>query len=94
MGLYTAHVTLSHTRVPEQRVMKVNLSEGDRVVFEDDSSVLANESILMRGLVVRSRGNQLSVRFHSAGLRSGTLLLRYQGIPPPSHGTGGLKLGH
>ncbi|CAL9684647.1 unnamed protein product [Knipowitschia caucasica] len=58
--------------------MKVNLSEGDRVVFEDDSSVLANESILMRGLVVRSRGNQLSVRFHSAGLRSGTLLLRYQ----------------
>lgn len=65
------------------QVMNVNISEGDRVVFEDvgrrENSMLANESILMRGLVVRSHSNQLAIRFHSSRPDSGMVLLRYQG---------------
>lgn len=63
--------------------MNVNLSEGDRVVFEDvghgENTMLANESILMRGLVVRSHSNQISIRFHSQRAQVGSVLLRYQG---------------
>ncbi|XP_054456055.1 seizure protein 6 homolog [Anoplopoma fimbria] len=66
----------------EVQVMNVNLSEGDKVVFEDvghgENTMLANESILMRGLVVRSYSNQISIRFHSQRSRVGSVLLRYQ----------------
>lgn len=61
----------------------MNLSEGDKVVFEDvghgENTMLANESILMRGLVVRSHSNQISIRFHSQRSQVGSVLLRYQG---------------
>ncbi|KAJ4935796.1 hypothetical protein JOQ06_017323, partial [Pogonophryne albipinna] len=64
------------------KVMNVNLSEGDKVVFEDvgqrENSMLANESILMRGLVIRSHSNQISIRFHSQMPQVGSALLRYQ----------------
>ncbi|CAB1412748.1 unnamed protein product, partial [Pleuronectes platessa] len=63
-------------------VMNVNLSEGDKVVLEDvgygENTMLANESILMRGLVVRSHSNQISIRFHSQSSQAGSVLLRYQ----------------
>lgn len=66
----------------EVQVMNVNLSEGDKVVFEDvghrENTMLANETILMRGLVVRSHSNQISIRFHSSKPESGAVLLRYQ----------------
>jgi len=65
------------------QVLNVNLSEGDMVVFEDvghgENTMLANESILMRGLVVRSHSNQISIRFHNQRSRVGSVLLRYQG---------------
>ncbi|XP_034460164.1 seizure protein 6 homolog isoform X1 [Hippoglossus hippoglossus] len=66
----------------EVQVMNVNLSEGDKVVLEDvgygENTMLANESILMRGLVVRSHSNQISIRFHSQRSQAGSVLLRYQ----------------
>ncbi|XP_017550344.1 seizure protein 6 isoform X1 [Pygocentrus nattereri] len=66
----------------EIQVMNVSLAEGDSVRFEDlggrQPSVLANESILMKGLVVRSYSNQISIHFHSQQLRPGSFLLRYQ----------------
>ncbi|XP_068601887.1 seizure protein 6 homolog [Brachionichthys hirsutus] len=66
----------------EVQVMKVNLSEGDMVAFEDvghgENTMLANESILMRGLVIRSHSNQISIHFHSRTPRLGAVLLRYQ----------------
>uniref|UniRef100_A0A3B4V964 Seizure related 6 homolog n=1 Tax=Seriola dumerili TaxID=41447 RepID=A0A3B4V964_SERDU len=66
----------------EVQVMNVNLSEGDKVVFEDvghgENTMLANESILMRGLVVRSHSNQISIRLHSPRSQAGSVLLRYQ----------------
>ncbi|XP_062242500.1 seizure protein 6-like isoform X1 [Platichthys flesus] len=66
----------------EVQVMNVNLSEGDKVVLEDvgygENTMLANESILMRGLVVRSHSNQISIRFHSQSSQAGSVLLRYQ----------------
>lgn len=65
------------------QVMNVSLAEGDTVRFEDlggrEPSVLANESILMRGLVVRSWSNQISIHFHSQQPKPGSFLLRYQG---------------
>ncbi|XP_045928846.1 seizure protein 6 homolog [Micropterus dolomieu] len=66
----------------EVQVMNVNLSDGDKVVFEDvghgENTMLANESILIRGLVVRSHSNQISIRFHSQRSQGGSVLLRYQ----------------
>ncbi|XP_069022613.1 seizure protein 6 [Embiotoca jacksoni] len=66
----------------EVQVMSVNLSEGDKVVFEDvghgENTMLANESILMRGLVVRSHSNQISIHFHSQRSQAASVLLRYQ----------------
>lgn len=63
--------------------MNVNLLEGDKVTFEDvghqENAMLANESILMRGLVVRSHSNQISVHLHSQRPRMGSILLNYQG---------------
>lgn len=66
----------------EVQVMNVNLLEGDKVMFEDvghrENSMLANESILMRGLVVRSHSNQISIHLHSQRPRMGSVLLHYQ----------------
>lgn len=63
--------------------MNVSLAEGDSVRFEDlggrEPLVLANESILMKGLVVRSYSNQISVHFHSRRPCHGSFLLLYQG---------------
>ncbi|XP_027003611.1 seizure protein 6 homolog isoform X1 [Tachysurus fulvidraco] len=66
----------------EIQVINVSLAEGDSVRFEDlgghEPSVLANESILMKGLVVRSYSNQISVHFHSRRPCHGSFLLLYQ----------------
>ncbi|KAA0702007.1 Seizure protein 6 -like protein [Triplophysa tibetana] len=66
----------------EIQVMNVSLVEGDVVRFEDlggrEPSVLANESILLKGLVVRSWSNQISIQFRSQQPHSSFLLLRYQ----------------
>ncbi|KAF3692524.1 Seizure protein 6 [Channa argus] len=74
----------------EVQVMNVDLFEDDKVVFEDlgheENNMLANESILIRGLVVRSHSNQISIRFHSPRSQTGSVMLRYQVEPgePPS----------
>ncbi|KAG7282464.1 LOW QUALITY PROTEIN: hypothetical protein CRUP_000460, partial [Coryphaenoides rupestris] len=58
--------------------------QGEVLSLEDTGgpgpSLLANESVLMRGLVVRSHSNQISIRFRGdrGQGRSGSLLLRYQ----------------
>ncbi|XP_036392253.1 seizure protein 6 homolog [Megalops cyprinoides] len=66
----------------EIQVLNISLSEGETVTLEDlgsrEPSVVANESILMKGLVVRSRSNQIAVRFQSKQPRPGSFLLRYQ----------------
>ncbi|XP_028321319.1 seizure protein 6 homolog isoform X2 [Gouania willdenowi] len=66
----------------EVQVMKTNLSEGEKVVFEDvvpgDNVMLANDSILNSGRVVRSHSNQIVIRIHGARLQAALLLLRYQ----------------
>ncbi|XP_076832852.1 seizure protein 6 homolog isoform X2 [Brachyhypopomus gauderio] len=66
----------------EIQVMNVSLAEGDTVRFEDvggpEPSVLANESILIKGLVMRSYSNQISVHFRSRHTQPGSFLLRYQ----------------
>uniref|UniRef100_A0A7N6AF09 Seizure related 6 homolog a n=1 Tax=Anabas testudineus TaxID=64144 RepID=A0A7N6AF09_ANATE len=56
---------------------------GEQVTVEDTGGrepfILANESVLMRGLVLRSWSNQISIRFHSDQQHnSGFLLLHYQ----------------
>lgn len=60
------------------------MSEGKQVTVEDtggrEAFVLANESVLIRGLVLRSRSNQISIRFRSDQQHnSGVLQLHYQG---------------
>uniref|UniRef100_A0A8C9TTM4 Seizure related 6 homolog n=1 Tax=Scleropages formosus TaxID=113540 RepID=A0A8C9TTM4_SCLFO len=67
----------------ELQVLNVSLSEGEMVTLEDlggrGPSLLANESILMKGLVVRSWSNHVTIRFQSEQqLRPGFFLLRYQ----------------
>ncbi|XP_041851043.1 seizure protein 6-like [Melanotaenia boesemani] len=66
----------------EVQVMNVNLSESEKVVFEDmihgENNMLANESILMKGLVLRSHSNQISIHVHSLRSQTRSLLLRYQ----------------
>jgi len=63
--------------------MQVNLSESDHVTFEDAGAagdvVLANGSILTKGLVVRSRSNQFTIQLSSQTPGSGSLRLQYQG---------------
>uniref|UniRef100_A0A6Q2XMB1 Seizure related 6 homolog b n=1 Tax=Esox lucius TaxID=8010 RepID=A0A6Q2XMB1_ESOLU len=65
------------------QVINVSLWEGEQMRFKDlgggEPSVLANESILMKGLVVRSRSNQIAIHFHSQQQsQPGSFLLRYQ----------------
>ncbi|XP_066551435.1 seizure protein 6 homolog [Amia ocellicauda] len=67
----------------EIQVLNVSLADGETVTLEDlggrEPSVLANESILMKGLVVRSWSNQIAIRFQSEQQpRPGSFLLRYQ----------------
>ncbi|XP_054612122.1 seizure protein 6-like [Dunckerocampus dactyliophorus] len=67
----------------EVQVLNASMSEGEQVTVEDtggrEAFLLANESVLMRGLVLRSRSNQISVRFRSDQQRnSGALRLHYQ----------------
>ncbi|KAF7668964.1 hypothetical protein LDENG_00274650 [Lucifuga dentata] len=68
----------------EVQVLNVSVLDGEQVTVEDtggrESSILANESVLMRGLVLRSWSNQISIRFHSDHqINSGFLMLHYQG---------------
>lgn len=71
------------TSVVSLQVMNADLLEGDKVAFQDsghnENAVLANETILMRGLVVRSRSNKISVRLYSRRPQPGSILLRFQG---------------
>lgn len=58
--------------------------EEEQVTVEDtggqETFILANESVLMRGLVLRSWSNQITIRFRSdQGSNSGFVRLRYQG---------------
>ncbi|XP_056138840.1 seizure protein 6 homolog [Lampris incognitus] len=66
----------------EIQVKKVNLSEGDRVMFADlgggGKTMLANESILIRGLVVRSYSNQITVHYKSHSPVGSSVLLHFQ----------------
>ncbi|XP_068187383.1 seizure protein 6-like isoform X2 [Antennarius striatus] len=67
----------------EVQVLNVSVMEGEHVTVEDTGGrepfILANESVLMRGLVLRSWSNQISIRFHSDQQQnSGFLLLQYQ----------------
>uniref|UniRef100_A0A3Q1IAC8 Seizure related 6 homolog a n=1 Tax=Anabas testudineus TaxID=64144 RepID=A0A3Q1IAC8_ANATE len=67
----------------EVQVLNVSVLEGEQVTVEDTGGrepfILANESVLMRGLVLRSWSNQISIRFHSDQQHnSGFLLLHYQ----------------
>ncbi|XP_048857518.1 LOW QUALITY PROTEIN: seizure protein 6 homolog [Brienomyrus brachyistius] len=67
----------------EIQVLNVSLLEGEMVTLEDlgcrEPLVLANESILMKGLVVRSQSNHIAIRFRSEQRpQPGSFLLRYQ----------------
>ncbi|XP_060751186.1 seizure protein 6 homolog [Tachysurus vachellii] len=67
----------------EIQVLNVTLEEGENVVLEDlgglEPSILANKSGLMRGLVLKSSSNQISICFTSRKQpRPGSLLLRYR----------------
>ncbi|XP_043996602.1 seizure protein 6 homolog isoform X1 [Gambusia affinis] len=67
----------------EVQVLNVSVMEGEQITVEDTGGqepfILANESVLMRGLVLRSWSNQISIRFRgNQQLNSGFLLLHYQ----------------
>lgn len=66
------------------QVLNVTLEEGENVVLEDlgglEPSILANKSRLMRGLVVKSSSNLISIHFtNQKQPRPGSLLVRYRG---------------
>lgn len=65
-------------------MLNASVLAGEQVTVEDtggrETFILANESVLMRGLVLRSWSNQISIRFRSdQGHNSGFVGLRYQG---------------
>ncbi|XP_016296044.1 seizure protein 6-like isoform X3 [Sinocyclocheilus anshuiensis] len=67
----------------EIQVLNASLDDGMEAVLEDlggpMASILANNSMLSRGLVLRSSSNQISVQFSSEWpAQSGLLLLRYR----------------
>ncbi|KAI3373523.1 hypothetical protein L3Q82_022122, partial [Scortum barcoo] len=67
----------------EVQVLNVSVLEGEQVTVEDTGGrepfILANESVLMRGLVLRSWSNQISIRFRSDQRHNtGFILLHYQ----------------
>ncbi|KAM4545522.1 seizure protein 6 homolog isoform 1-T3 [Odontesthes bonariensis] len=63
----------------EVQVQNVGVMEGEQVTVEDTGGqehfILANESVLMKGLVLRSWSNQISIRLR---VSSGFLRLHYQ----------------
>ncbi|XP_034082614.1 seizure protein 6 homolog isoform X3 [Gymnodraco acuticeps] len=63
----------------EVQVLNVSVLEGEQVIVEDTGGrepfILANESVLMRGLVLRSWSNQISIRFRGDKQRNSMLLL-------------------
>nr|XP_055063940.1 seizure protein 6 homolog isoform X3 [Misgurnus anguillicaudatus] len=70
----------------EIQVLNVSLEEGVEVFLEDLGksvpSVLANSSVLSRGLVLRSSSNRISVHFSSEQATGPNfLLLRYKAFP-------------
>lgn len=69
-----------------QQVLNVSLLEGEQVTVEDTGGqepfILGNETVLMRGLVLRSWSNQISIRFRrDQGDKFGSIQLHYQGEP-------------
>ncbi|XP_069767167.1 seizure protein 6 isoform X2 [Narcine bancroftii] len=67
----------------ELQVKNISLSEGEMLTIEgldgNEPTVLANESILMKGQVIRSPSNQLSIHFQSIQLRKpGSFQFHYQ----------------
>ncbi|RXN13169.1 seizure 6-like isoform X1 [Labeo rohita] len=67
----------------EIQVLNASLDDGMEAVLEDlggpVASILANNSVLYRGLVLRSSSNQISVQFSSEWpIQPGLLLLRYR----------------
>lgn len=65
-------------------MLNVSVLEGEQVTVEDTGGqepfILANESVLMTGLVLRSWSNQISISLRSEKHRnSAYLLLHYQG---------------
>uniref|UniRef100_A0AAX7TUP0 Seizure related 6 homolog a n=1 Tax=Astatotilapia calliptera TaxID=8154 RepID=A0AAX7TUP0_ASTCA len=67
----------------EVQVLNVSVLEGEQVTVEDTGGqepfILANESVLMTGLVLRSWSNQISISLRSEKRRnSAYLLLHYQ----------------
>ncbi|XP_068456327.1 seizure protein 6 homolog isoform X2 [Clinocottus analis] len=67
----------------ELQVLNVSALEGEQVTVEDTGGrepfILANESVLTKGLVLRSWSNQISIRCRSEQQHSfGFLLLHYQ----------------
>nr|XP_046267078.1 seizure protein 6 homolog isoform X3 [Scatophagus argus] len=67
----------------EVQVLNVSVLKGERVTVEDTGGrepfILANESVLMRGLVLRSWSNQIAIRFRSDHQHnSGFVQLHYQ----------------
>ncbi|XP_031428139.1 seizure protein 6 isoform X1 [Clupea harengus] len=67
----------------EIQVLNVSLLEGEQVTVEDlgalEPSLLANASVLKRGLVLRSSSNQISIRLSTEQRQhSGSIMLRYQ----------------
>ncbi|XP_020485938.1 seizure protein 6 homolog isoform X2 [Labrus bergylta] len=67
----------------EVQVLNVSVMEWEKVTVEDTGGrepfILANESVLLRGLVLRSWSNQISIRFRSEQQQNpGFLHLHYQ----------------
>ncbi|XP_059511236.1 seizure protein 6 homolog isoform X4 [Stegostoma tigrinum] len=67
----------------ELQVKNISLSEGEMLTIEgldgDEPTVLANESILMKGQVIRSPSNQVSIHFQSIQLGNpGSFQFHYQ----------------
>uniref|UniRef100_A0A8C5H6R1 Seizure protein 6-like n=1 Tax=Gouania willdenowi TaxID=441366 RepID=A0A8C5H6R1_GOUWI len=66
----------------EVQVLNVSLLEGEQVTVEDTGGqepvLLANETVLMRGLVLRSWSNQISIRLRGDRQHHSVLLLHYQ----------------
>lgn len=67
-------------------MLNVSLLDGEQVTVDDTGGrepfILANETVLMRGLVLRSWSNQISIRFRrDQEEKFGSIQLHYQGKP-------------
>ncbi|MED6261648.1 hypothetical protein ATANTOWER_007992 [Ataeniobius toweri] len=65
-----------------EQVLNVSVIEGEQITVEDTGGqepfLLANESVLLRGLVLRSWSNQISIHFRSNQRLNSGFLLHYQ----------------